>query len=85
MCAHCRRTRQRTGEAWDWVPGLVEQPLVNVSHGLCRICLEYHLARREAFAREAGLTVRRGDNVQSPADEGIVAVLTGSIYFPNRK
>lgn len=50
MCAHCRRMKQGRGPAWDWVPDLVERPPDNVSHGLCPICLKYHLARRRRLS-----------------------------------
>jgi hypothetical protein len=46
MCGNCRRS-QRPGEAaaWDWVPGFVSAPPLNVSHGLCPPCGElYHLS-----------------------------------------
>lgn len=43
MCSHCRRTRRSAPrEQWDWVPAYIDNPPVNASHGLCRLCLEYY-------------------------------------------
>ena len=44
MCSNCRKTR-RVGvapETWDWVAALVANQPAGVSHGLCKICLEYY-------------------------------------------
>lgn len=40
MCCHCRRSRLPSGtREWIWVPALVRDMPVNVSHGLCPVCL----------------------------------------------
>jgi hypothetical protein len=54
MCSHCRRTNDEPAKCWDWVPDLVEEPPAHVSHGLCRICLEYHLARGRRLDESPG-------------------------------
>jgi len=43
MCSHCRRTRQaKEPQRWDWVPAYLKDRSLNVSHGLCNICLAYY-------------------------------------------
>jgi len=44
MCCHCRRTRQARNigsPKWHWIPGFLDSPPRNVSHGLCDICLRF--------------------------------------------
>jgi len=43
LCSHCRRTR-RVSEPlrWDWVPAYLNDRSLNVSHGLCNVCLAYY-------------------------------------------
>lgn len=43
QCAHCRKVRRTSGPRhWDWVPELVANPLSQVSHDLCEICLDFY-------------------------------------------
>ncbi len=42
MCSHCRRTRIPGSGTWVWVPDLVRKMPLEVSHGLCPVCLEIH-------------------------------------------
>lgn len=43
QCAHCRRTRRPLQpDTWDWVPAYVEEPLDDVSHGLCPPCVRHY-------------------------------------------
>jgi hypothetical protein len=42
-CANCRRTRRTTNPAvWDWVPAYLESHELNISHGVCPMCLEFY-------------------------------------------
>ncbi|HEY6274192.1 MAG TPA: hypothetical protein VIX19_19590 [Terriglobales bacterium] len=42
-CANCRRTRRATDPTiWDWVPAYLESKLLNISHGVCPLCLEFY-------------------------------------------
>lgn len=47
QCSNCRKT-QRTDdpEIWDWVPSLVENMPLNVSHSICPICYDYYWKNR---------------------------------------
>ncbi len=47
MCCHCRRTRLPSGaREWIWVPSLVRDMPLNVSHGLCPPCFStYRIAQ----------------------------------------
>jgi hypothetical protein len=44
MCSNCRRTRRAgsSPEIWDWVPEFVAEMPPDVSHGICKLCLEYY-------------------------------------------
>jgi hypothetical protein len=42
MCSNCRRTRRPGSDTWDWVPDFVAHLPPLVSHGLCKLCLEYY-------------------------------------------
>jgi hypothetical protein len=43
MCSNCRKTQTSGPEQrWDWAPGFVSEPPLNVSHGLCPACFEYY-------------------------------------------
>ena len=44
QCGCCRRARRPNTETWDFVPDLFDLPGVDVSHGLCRTCLETYYA-----------------------------------------
>ena len=46
QCSHCRRVRRSESEDWDFVADYVARPRANVSHGLCRPCLQYHYLSR---------------------------------------
>ena len=48
MCASCRRTRQASLAAWDWVPDLVERNPRQLSYSLCNLCREYYYIERRA-------------------------------------
>lgn len=49
QCAHCRQTRRVDKRSrWDWVPQLVWEELVPVSHGLCATCFAYFHSTPEA-------------------------------------
>src|SRR5262249_24420980 len=39
MCSHCRRTARLDGSNWDWVPEFVLLPPMNVTHGICGVCV----------------------------------------------
>jgi hypothetical protein len=42
-CANCRRTRRVTDPGiWDWVPAYVASKSMNISHGVCPMCLEFY-------------------------------------------
>jgi hypothetical protein len=42
-CANCRRTRRVSDLAvWDWVPAYLESRELNISHGVCPMCLEFY-------------------------------------------
>lgn len=42
LCMHCRCSRRTTPPLrWDFVPVYLERGLINVSHSLCPVCLEY--------------------------------------------
>jgi hypothetical protein len=44
VCSHCRCSRRAVPpepEQWDFVPTHLERHMGNVSHGLCRVCLDY--------------------------------------------
>lgn len=42
-CANCRRTLRVNGPpAWDWVPTYLESRELNISHGVCPMCLEFY-------------------------------------------
>lgn len=42
QCSHCRRTKNMTlKEQWDWVPSLLKNNSIKISHGLCPTCLGY--------------------------------------------
>ncbi len=42
MCCHCRCSRRvDQPEHWDFVPSHLERSVTNISHSLCRVCLEY--------------------------------------------
>jgi hypothetical protein len=44
QCSHCRRVRRVLDpDVWEWAPSFVSAPEERlVSHGLCRICFDYH-------------------------------------------
>ncbi len=42
MCAHCRRTQIPESDKWRWIPDLVRQMPLSVSHGLGAICFDLH-------------------------------------------
>lgn len=42
LCCHCRNTRRRDRQTWDWVPGFLDRELASVSHGLCPRCFHHH-------------------------------------------
>jgi hypothetical protein len=42
-CSNCRRFRTQDGtNRWDWLPDYLNDPPAPVSHGLCRVCLDYY-------------------------------------------
>lgn len=42
-CANCRRTQRAANPAiWDWVPAYIESRGLNISHGICPMCLEFY-------------------------------------------
>jgi hypothetical protein len=42
-CGNCRRTRRVTDPGiWDWVPAYVENKSMDISHGVCPMCLEFY-------------------------------------------
>ncbi len=42
-CSNCRRFRfRRDRHRWDWIPTFLRAPPVNLSHGLCEVCLDYY-------------------------------------------
>jgi hypothetical protein len=43
QCQNCRKIQDpQHKRSWYWVPSLVEQPLANVSHGICVPCMDYY-------------------------------------------
>ncbi len=43
QCSNCRRTqRANDSNMWDWAPKLVTNMPLNISHGICPICYDYH-------------------------------------------
>ncbi len=42
QCSYCRRVKhgQQT-DLWCWVPSIVEQPPLSISHGMCGTCAAY--------------------------------------------
>jgi hypothetical protein len=43
QCQNCRKVRDaQDTHTWYWVPALLEQPLPNVSHGICVPCMDYY-------------------------------------------
>jgi hypothetical protein len=48
QCAHCRRVERANERGrWDLVPEYVARSPERTSHGLCRLCAEYHWGTRE--------------------------------------
>ena len=46
QCACCRRVQDTADpERWDLVPRLVEAPALNVTHGLCDLCVQLYYTR----------------------------------------
>ncbi len=44
MCSYCRRIQHPAHPArWDWVPAWVETMPIDLSHGACPICRDFHL------------------------------------------
>lgn len=42
-CANCRRTQRASDSAiWDWVPAYVSSHALNITHGVCPMCLEFY-------------------------------------------
>ena len=43
QCVHCRRTRRKTRDQWDWVPTYVGRARPGrISNGICPPCAQYH-------------------------------------------
>lgn len=50
QCAHCRRVERWSERGrWDLVPEYIERSPPSTSHGLCRLCADYHWGE---FSRE---------------------------------
>jgi len=54
QCSNCRRIRRRSG-AWEWVPDLVCQTKLSVSHGLCGPCYGQYSAAITHYFRVDGV------------------------------
>ena len=43
QCMNCRKIKDpNTVDRWLWVPSLLEQGIANMSHGICRRCLDHY-------------------------------------------
>lgn len=42
QCAECRRTAVPGSGRWEWVPSLLDRHQVQVSHGLCEVCIQVY-------------------------------------------
>ncbi len=54
QCSNCRKTqRAKEVETWDWIPELVSDMPLNVSHSICPICFDYYWTYRNRRQSES--------------------------------